>query len=270
MNRREFAGVIGLASLGLTTTAKAADRGAAGRQTPEDARTRSREDAPKFAMLIYPGMVALDLVGPMTALNLTGGTIDLVWKNREPVANDLGLPIAATCDFASCPRDVDAFVVPGGLGGTTTLLDDAESLDFIREMSGSACYVTAICTGTLLLGAAGVLKGKRATSHWYCLDMLALFGATPVKERVVEDGNVITGNGTGSLDFGLTLSARIRGEEWARRSQLVLEYDPQPPFHSGSPADAGTALTAEIMKRREPALDATREAAKAAATRLEL
>ena len=270
MNRREFAGVIGLAGLGLTTVAQAADKGGSDRRTNEEARKKLAENAPKFAMLIYPGMVALDLIGPMTALNLTGGTIDLVWKNREPVANDLGLPIAATCDFASCPRNVDAFVVPGGLGGTTALLDDPETLDFIRDMSKSARYMTGICTGTLALGAAGILKGKRATSHWYCVDMLALFGATPVKERVVEDGNVITGNGTGSLDFGLTLSKRVRGEEWARRSQLVLEYDPQPPFDSGTPAGAGTALTAEILKRREPALQTTRKAAEAAAARLSL
>jgi len=220
-------------------------------------------------MLIHPKMILIDLVGPQTVFNLTGGKIHLVGKDRSPVPTEVGLPIAPTTTFAECPRDVDVLFVPGGLDGTIAALDDAETIAFLREMGSTARYLTGVCTGTLLLGAAGLLQGRRATGHWYIRDLLPLFGAIRSDERVVMDGNVVTGGGaTAGLDFGLALGAHLLGEEWARRAQLVLEYDPQPPFDSGAPAKAGKALTDGVLQRRGRVLAAAREAATRASARL--
>jgi transcriptional regulator GlxA family with amidase domain len=258
MNRRDVALGIGAAGLALAAAERAAAQ-----------KVDLSRPAPSFAMLVYPKMVMIDLIGPQTVFNLTMGKIHLVWKDRTPVTTDVGIPVTATTTFAECPRDVDVLFVPGGLGGTIDLLDDAETLAFLREMGGRVRYVTGVCTGTLLLGAAGLLKGRTATSHWYTRDLLPLFGARRSDARVVEDGNVITGGGaTAGIDFGLTLSARLRGEEWAERTQLALEYDPQPPFDGGSPSKASPDAVGDILRMRSRALVAARDAAERAAVRL--
>ena len=255
MNRREVTSGLAIAGLAAVVDAKA--------QSP------AQPGAPSFAMLVHPKMIMIDLVGPLSVFNLTGGKIHLVGKDRTPVQTELGIPVTPTTTFAECPRDVDVLFVPGGLDGTIAALDEAETIAFLREIGGKARYVTGVCTGTLLLGAAGLLQGRKATGHWYIRDLLPLFGALRSDERVVTDGNVVTGGGaTAGLDFGFALGARLLGEEWARRAQLVLEYDPQPPFDSGSPAKAGLALTDDILHRRARALAAAREAAGRAAARL--
>lgn len=258
MNRRDA--TLGLGAAGLLL--------AAGERVTAQPVDPARP-APSFAMLVYPKMILLDLTGPLTVFNLTMGKTHLVWKDKNPVSTDVGISVAPTTTFAECPRDVDVLFVPGGLAGTTALLDDSETLAFLSEMGAGARFVTSVCTGSLALGAAGLLTGRRATSHWYTRELLPLFGATRSDERVVEDGNLITGGGvTAGIDFGLTISARLRGEEWAKRTQLTLEYDPQPPFVGGSPAKAGPDATGAILRARSKAIAMAREASERAAAKL--
>lgn len=259
MNRREFnvlAASAGATLLTLNSSASA---------------LAPSTDGPVFAMLIYPKMILLDLLGPMTVFNMTRGKVHLVWKDQTPVSTDVGVPLAATTTFKDCPRDVDVFFIPGGLVGSTELMDDEETLLFVREMAGRAKYVTAVCTGSLILGAAGLLKGKKATTLWNVRDILPTFGAVPVHDRVVEDGNLITGGGTtAGIDFGLSIVARLKGEDAAKRIQLIIEYDPQPPFDAGSPEKAGPEITSAFLKIRKPAMDDAKAAAEKAARKLSL
>lgn len=256
MNRREFNAALAAASaLSLANMAQA--------------QGINREEGPSYAMLIHPKMVLQDLVGPLTVFNLTMGMNHLVWKDTSPVPSELGISVTPTHTFDTCPRDVDVLFVPGGLAGTVDMMQDAETLDFLRDMAPTARYVTSVCTGTLVLGAAGLIEGKRATSHWYTRDMLPLFGATPVEERVVQDGNLITGGGvTAGIDFGFTIASQLRGEAWAKRVMLTLEYDPAPPFVGGSPASAETEHVQAVLNRRGDALANARTVAEAAAARL--
>jgi cyclohexyl-isocyanide hydratase len=172
------------------------------------------------------------------------------------------MQIIPTTTFADCPQ-LDLICVPGG-AGINPLLNDAATLDFIRRQARSARYVTSVCTGALVLGAAGLLKGRRAATHWMSREMLRAFGATPVAVRVVVDGNVITGGGvTAGIDFALKVAAEAFGDEVAQTIQLGIEYDPDPPFDAGSPERAGAALVekarADAAKRqaeRQAAVDA--------------
>ncbi|KQQ91033.1 DJ-1/PfpI family protein [Aureimonas sp. Leaf324] len=263
MNRRDFSLALGAAAgLGVLAPGTAS---AAKSPTP----AASAADGPSFAMLVHPKMILLDLVGPLTVFNVMGARIHLVGRTPAPVASEVGIPVTPTTTYPDCPRDVDVLFVPGGLGGTVDLMDDPGTIAFLREMGERARFVTAVCTGTLLLGAAGLIRSKRATTHWYVRDLLPLFGGVPTEERVVEDGNLVTGGGaTAGVDFGLTLAARMKGEDAAKRIQLVLEYDPKPPFPAGSPAGAGADITAEVLRRRGPALQDARRAAERAAARM--
>jgi cyclohexyl-isocyanide hydratase len=147
-------------------------------------------------------------------------------------------------------------------------MQDAATLAFVADRGARARYVTSVCTGALVLGAAGLLRGYRAATHWYVMDTLPLLGAVPVHERVVSDRNRMTGGGvTAGIDFGLALLAQLRDAEYARRVQLVIEYAPAPPFNAGSPDSAGEALTEDVLARRKPLIDAARSAAQAAAGR---
>jgi cyclohexyl-isocyanide hydratase len=169
--------------------------------------------------------------------------------------------------YAECPQ-LDLVCVPGG-GGMNALLEDDETLAFLRRQAAGARYVTSVCTGSLVLGAAGLLKGKRAATHWMSMDMLADFGATPVRERVVVDGNTITGGGvTAGIDFGLRVAAEVAGEDVARGIQLAIEYDPHPPFNAGSPTGAGPELTARMTQAAAARQTQRAEAVKRAAARL--
>ncbi len=198
-------------------------------------------------MLLYPRLTQLDLTGPFEVFaRFNELTPHLVWKDLEPVASDPGgLRILPTTTFADCPQ-ADILFVPGG-PGQAALMDDPEVLGFLRRQAERAAYVTSVCTGSLVLAAAGLLTGYRATCHWASINQLAYFGVTPVAERVVIDRNRVTGAGvTSGIDFALTLAARLLGEDRARRAQLAVEYDPKPPFEGGSTATADPALVASL------------------------
>jgi cyclohexyl-isocyanide hydratase len=198
-----------------------------------------------IGMLVYPSMFLQDLVGPLTVFeSLMNKEIHLLWKDTDPVGNEAGQPkamiaVTPTTAFKDCPRQLDVLFVPGGVPGTLTMMEDPEVLAFLADQGARARYVTSVCTGSLILGAAGLLKGYRAASYWATRDVLRDLGATPSRQRVVEDRNRITGGGvTAGIDFGLTLIARLRSPAYAKAVQLYLEYDPQPPFNAGSPEKA--------------------------------
>ncbi|WP_375410900.1 DJ-1/PfpI family protein [uncultured Methylobacterium sp.] len=199
----------------------------------------------RIAMLLYPGMTALDVVGPQALLaGLAGDSLHLVAKGAGAVLSDTGLSLVATATFDTCPRDLDVLFVPGG-DGTPDQMRDEATLAFLRDRASRAAWVTSVCTGSLILGAAGLLTGYRATSHWCVRDaVLPLLGAIPVDERVVFDRDRITAAGVSAgLDFALALAARLRDADYARTSQLVAEYAPQPPFSAGTPIGAGPVVT---------------------------
>lgn len=198
------------------------------------------------AMLLYPGFTMLDLIGPQSVLTWAG-RVHLVARSMAPVTSDCGTQLVPTCTLADCPRDLDVLFVPGGFGSDAAM-KDPELLAFLADRGARAGSVTSVCSGSLLLGAAGLMKGYRATTHWALLDSLAAFGAEPVKQRVVIDRNRISGGGvTAGIDFGLALFAALRGEESARLVQLLMEYDPAPPFASGTPEQAGPELTGRAL-----------------------
>lgn len=199
-----------------------------------------------IGFLLFPHLTQLDLTGPAQILGrLTGARTHLVWKDTAPVPTDVGFTINPTTTFANCPQ-LDVLCVPGG-AGIEALFDDADTLDFLRRQGERARYVTSVCNGSLVLGAAGLLDGYRAACHWMWRDLLPRFGAQPVAERVVRDRNRITGGGvTAGVDFGLVVAAELAGEDTARLLQLNFEYDPQPPFACGSPEAAGPELTRRV------------------------
>ena len=198
-------------------------------------------------MLLYPGFTALDLVGPQYFLaSMMGATVHLATTGADlsPVASDLGLAIAPTCRLADAPKAPTVLFVPGGSTGTLAAAQDPAVIEFLRERAPKTRFVTSVCTGSVILGAAGLLRGKRATSHWTVLPQLTHFGATPVSERVVFDGNLVTGAGVSAgLDFALSLVAAIRGRPYAEAVMLMGEYDPHPPFPGGSPANTAREIT---------------------------
>lgn len=221
----------------------------------------------QIAMLLYPGFTALDLVGPhyMFAC-MMGATVHLVTTERSlrPVASDLGLAIAPTTTMRRCPQALDILFVPGGTFGTIDVMKNRTVLEFVRARAIQSRHVTSVCTGSLILGKAGLLAGKRATSHWVTRDILAEFGAIPVNERVVTDANVTTGAGVSAgLDFGLALLAALRGDNYARAIQLQAEYAPAPPFNAGSTETAPESVTDAMRSLFTPFAVAAREAARA-------
>jgi len=200
----------------------------------------------EIAMLLYPGLTLLDLIGPQTVFSWFAN-IHLVWKTKDLVISDTGIGIQPSATFQTCPRELDVLFVPGGFG-QNAIMGDGEVLAFLADRGGRARCITSVCSGSLLLGAAGLLKGYRATSHWAAREGLSAFGAEPVDARVVVDRNRITGGGvTAGIDFGLVLLAKLRGDEAAKLTQLAMEYDPEPPFNSGSPRNAGPAIVEQAM-----------------------
>lgn len=194
----------------------------------------------QIAFLIYPEFTALDMVGPHYMFtSLMGATVHLVAKTRDPVRSDTGLVFVPSATFEECPRDLDIICVPGGSRGTLSAMNDLETMRFLKDRGARAKYVTSVCTGSLLLGAAGLLEGYRATSHWATKKLLPAFGATPADGRVVQDRNRITGGGvTAGIDFGLHLVGRLRDRQYAEGVQLLAEYAPQPPYDAGTPERA--------------------------------
>jgi cyclohexyl-isocyanide hydratase len=202
-----------------------------------------------IGMLLYPGLTQLDLTGPFEVLHrVPGARVHLVWKDTRPVVADSGLGLVPTTAFADCPP-LDVVFVPGG-DGQRAVMADPIVLDFLRRHGARARYVTSVCTGALILGAAGLLDGYAATTHWAFVELLPRFGARPAPGRVVVDRDRITGGGvTAGIDFALRLAAELAGERAARAIQLGLEYDPAPPFASGHPSVAEPALVAELRQR---------------------
>ena len=221
-----------------------------------------------IAFLLFPGITQLDLTGPAQFLSrLPDAKVDLVWEAIEPVPTDAGFAIMPTATFAQVPR-ADLLCVPGGMG-IAEVIDNPATLDWVRQVGESAQWVTSVCTGALVLGAAGLLKGYKATTHWAWHDKLALFGAEPVHARHVIDRNRATGGGvTAGIDFALALMARIAGEDHARAVQLALEYDPAPPFDCGSPGKAGAELVAVYQARAARLAPGRMEQLEASARRL--
>ena len=218
-----------------------------------------------IAMLIYPNMTALDLVGPHYMFSvLAGAAVHVVAKSLDPVTSDLGLTITPTTTFAKCPRDLTVLFAPGGTGAVAAAADP-RTRAFMADRGMRAKYVTSVCTGSLILAAAGLLKGYRATSHWAARDLLADFGAIPTDRRVVRDRNRFTGAGvTSGLDFGLTMVSELRDPFYAECAQLLSEYDPQPPFNSGSRHTAPP----KVLATMEPMFDDFRTQVRALASSL--
>ena len=198
--------------------------------------------------ILFPNITQLDMTGPFEVLSrMPGSKVDVIWKRRETVTSDTGLGLSPTATFDEI-TSLDMVCVPGG-PGIGDLLEDEETLAFLRRIAPTTRYVTSVCTGALVLGAAGLLKGKKATTHWMSHDLLAPFGAIPVQQRVVQDGKVITGGGvTAGIDFALAVVAAVAGENVAQQVQLAIEYDPEPPFNSGSPASASAELLARTRE----------------------
>lgn len=203
----------------------------------------------KIGFLVFPNVTQLDLTGPYEVLSMMpGAEMFLVWKSREPVTGSGGLLLTPNTTFADCPP-LDLVCVPGG-SGMNALLTDEEALSFLRTQARSAKYVTSVCTGALVLGAAGLLRGRRAATHWMSMDFLKNFGAIPTDERVVVDGNIITGGGvTAGIDFGLRVVAEVAGQDAAKHIQLGIEYDPAPPFVGGHPRSADPKHVAAVKER---------------------
>jgi cyclohexyl-isocyanide hydratase len=222
----------------------------------------------RLGCLVFPRVTQLDLTGPVQVFSsIPGAEVHLIWKRIEPVPSDSVLTLTPTTQFADCPH-LDVICVPGGFG-TDALLDDEEVLDFLRRQAAGARYVTSVCTGSLVLGAAGLLQGYRAATHWSAMDLLSLFGAIPTKTRVCVDRNRITGGGvTAGIDFALTLVSILAGRTMAEAIQLRLEYDPAPPFHAGSPDTAPAEVLALMKERIAPSQARRLEAARRAAARL--
>ena len=208
----------------------------------------------EIGFLVFSRVQQLDLTGPYEVLaSWPRARTRLVSKTLEPVASVTGLALRPDATFETCPR-LDVICVPGG-AGINALLADEETLDFLRRQAEGARFVTSVCTGALVLGAAGLLIGKRATTHWASHHLLAAFGAIPVRERIVRDGKLMTGGGvTAGIDFGLALLAELAGKEVAEVVQLNLEYAPAPPFRAGDPDAAPEAVRGAVERRLQPVM----------------
>lgn len=217
--------------------------------------------ATNIVFLLFPGITQLDFTAPAQALSrMPGAAIAGAAATLDPIATDSGFSIVPTHDFATCPQ-ADILCIPGG-HGVVDALGDTATIDFIARQASGAQWVTSVCTGAFLLGRAGLLGGKRATTHWAYTHLLPLIGAEPAKARVVEDGHVVTSGGvTSGLDFALTLIARLRGDAVAQAIQLAIEYDPAPPFPGGHPDRAPKAITAGLKEHVYDAAAARMEAA---------
>src|SRR5882724_9678126 len=203
----------------------------------------------QIGLVLFPKVTQLDFTGPLQVFSrVPGATVHLIWKRIEPVPSDTVLTLAPTITFADCPQ-LDVICVPGG-AGTDDMVNDEEMLAFLRQQAKGAKYITSVCTGSLVLGAAGLLRGYRAATHWTAMDFLSAFGAIPTKTRVCVDRNRITGGGvTAGIDFALTLVSQLVNRQTAEAIQLRIEYNPAPPFNSGSPDTAPPEVLA-FMKDR--------------------
>jgi cyclohexyl-isocyanide hydratase len=224
----------------------------------------------QIGIVVFPNVTQLDFTGPLQVFSsLPDTTVHLIWKRIEPVTSDTPLMILPTTSFADCPQ-LDVICVPGG-AGTDDMINDEEVLDFVRAQSAHTKYVTSVCTGSLVLGSAGLLKGYKATTHWTAMEYLGPYGALPTKTRVCVDRNRITGGGvTAGIDFALTLVSHLVDRPTAEMIQLRLEYNPAPPFNSGSPDTAPPDVLARLQRRNPAGREYRRAANQRAAARLGL
>jgi cyclohexyl-isocyanide hydratase len=222
----------------------------------------------QIGLILFPRLTQLDLTGPFEVLaRLPNADVHLVWKDLDPVVSDVGLRVLPTKTFAECP-DLDVICIPGG-PGMNELLEDEEVLSFVRRQGATARYVTSVCTGALVLGAAGLLQGYKAATHWASMPFLEAFGATAVNTRVCIDRNRITGGGvTAGIDFGLLLAEALSDRMTAEKIQLYMEYNPQPPFAAGSPDTAPPAVVSEFRSYVAGMLERRGEAVARAARKL--
>ncbi|WMT78627.1 DJ-1/PfpI family protein [Bradyrhizobium sp. Ash2021] len=206
----------------------------------------------QIGLVLFPKVTQLDFTGPLQVFSsIPGAKVHLIWKRIEPVASDSVMMLTPTVSFADCPQ-LDVICVPGGLG-TDDMINDEEMLAFLRQQAEGAQYVTSVCTGSLVLGAAGLLRGYRAATHWTAMDFLSAFGAIPTKTRVCIDRNRITGGGvTAGIDFALTLVSQLVDRKTAEAIQLRIEYNPAPPFNAGSPDTAPAEVLAFMKERIAP------------------
>jgi cyclohexyl-isocyanide hydratase len=232
----------------------------------------TRDAAPQSAlsvgMVLFPQFNQLDLAGPYEVFSrFPGSRIKLLAATAEPVRTEWGLTITPDSTFDDS-EPLDLLCVPGGWG-VTEQLENPALLGFLRDRADRAGYVTSVCSGSLLLGAAGLLRGYRATTHWMSLDLLALLGAEPVQQRVVVDRNRVTGGGvTAGIDFGLTIAGQLFGDSLAEEIQLAIEYLPSPPYQSGHPTTARDDVTKQFLQRSASSMEARRLAVQRAASRL--
>jgi cyclohexyl-isocyanide hydratase len=222
----------------------------------------------QIGLLVFPKVTQLDLTGPLQVFSsVPDAKVHLIWKRIEPVASDSVLTLTPTTAFADCPQ-LDVICVPGG-AGTDDMVNDEEMLQFLRDQAAGARYITSVCTGSLVLGAAGLLKGYRAATHWTATEFLALYGAMPARTRVCVDRNRVTGGGvTAGIDFALTLVSILIDRPTAQAIQLRLEYNPAPPFDSGSPDTAPAEIVARLKERNASAQERRGAANRRAAARL--
>jgi len=267
MNRREF----GKLSVAATIASLIGIKKAVGQSTDKDHQASMAKHSDlmggkqlTIGMIAYPGMFLQDLVGPLTVFEaLMNRDIHLIWKDKKEVSTGSLISIKPTTTFSECPKDLDVLFLPGGVPGTLEVMKDKETLSFIAERGETAKYITSVCTGSLILGAAGLSKGYKATSHWVTLDVLKEFGAIPSDARIVEDRNRITGGGvTAGIDFGLAVAAKLRSQTYAEAIQLYIEYNPQPPFNAGSPKTASTEVKQFVGEMLKSVSDQARNIAK--------
>lgn len=205
-----------------------------------------------IGFLLFPGVTQLDLTGPAQVLSrVPNAKVHLIWKSTEPVMTDVGFTINPTTTFADCPQ-LSVLCVPGGFGIGDQIVDQ-ETLTFLRHQGEGARFVTSVCNGALVLGAAGLLKGYKSACHWLWRKYLPRFGAEPVAQRIVRDRNRISGGGvTAGIDFGLALAAELAGDEVAKTLQLAFEYDPHPPYDCGTPEKAGIVMVERLRELQQP------------------
>ncbi len=220
----------------------------------------------RIGMLIFKDMTQLDFTGPYEVFSqMPGCEVNVIAASLEPVVARGGLRFLPDTTLASA-APLDLVFVPGG-PGVGALMEDRAVLEFLRHQAGSSKYVTSVCTGALVLGAAGLLKGYRATTHWLSLDLLPEFGVTPATDRVVIDRNRITGGGvTSGIDFALVVAGEVCGADAARQIQLLIEYNPAPPYNCGHPSTADKAIVDRVREARAPMQAARLAQAKRAAT----
>ena len=223
-----------------------------------------------IALLAYPGMFPLDILGPKAIFeDLLSTHVHIVAKTREPVPVGRHAQLLPDVTLADCPENLEVIFVPGGGPGTVAMMGDLDVHAFLQRQAKTARYVASVCTGSMVLAAAGLLRGYRATSHWLTRDLLAKLGAVPVEQRVVEDRNRITSAGvTAGLDLAFVVAAKLAGVNYAKAEMLNTEYDPDPPFRAGSPKDAGEVVTGALRRMYAPLMTAMESQVAAAAKRL--